>query len=54
MQITFTNSRRETCVVFITQEMAEKLIDTLYPDKGLTGISKGYITLVNFICKEVK
>ena len=51
MRITF-HKRSETCVVIISQEMAEKLIDVLYPDKGLTGISKGYIELVNFICKE--
>lgn len=38
--------------IIVSDNMAGKIIDLLYPNPGITGESKGYITLVNFLLKD--
>lgn len=51
-QIKLENESGAQLLLVVSEEMVEKIIDTIYPDKGIQGISKGYIELTNFFYKR--
>lgn len=43
---------KEVALLFISQKGIENMIEALFPDKGIKGISKSYVELINFINRE--
>jgi len=40
--------RGEKVTLIATDQLIDRILDAIYPDKGVRGQSKGYIELVNF------